>query len=47
MCGLQRGIGMVPTSEWWRHTTRLVADLQGYTYDLEQNLWHTKVKLRT
>jgi hypothetical protein len=43
MHGLQRRIGMVPTFKWQRPLTRLVVDLQGCTYDLEQ----TKVKLRT
>jgi hypothetical protein len=40
---------MVPTSKWQRPLTRLVADLQGCTYDLEQIslVWHAKVKLRT
>jgi hypothetical protein len=36
MRGLQRGIGMVPTSGWQRPSTRQVVDLQGCTYDLEQ-----------
>jgi hypothetical protein len=35
-CELQKGIGMVPTSEWRRPSTRRVVNLQGCTYDLEQ-----------
>jgi hypothetical protein len=39
---LQKGIDMVPTSEWRKPSTRQVIDLQGCTYDLERYLWHTK-----